>query len=97
MPLNDAEGFHWLLITADLRDHCYLVYDSSADTAKGERAALVNSAVRMTLLFHIASHVEHMCSYHTLINVMVAESGSRTGPYALVHSCASAIMGTPVH
>jgi len=62
MPLHDADGFHWLLIAADLRDHCYLMYDSSAATAKGERAALVNSTVSITLLIHITSHFEDMCS-----------------------------------
>ncbi|KAJ8419555.1 LOW QUALITY PROTEIN: hypothetical protein Cgig2_013342 [Carnegiea gigantea] len=46
MPFHEVEGKHWLLFVADLREKCYLVYNSATSLADEHKEALVHSAVR---------------------------------------------------
>ena len=45
MPLLEATEGHWLLLVVDLRDRCFVVYDSLPNAADKNRQALIDSAV----------------------------------------------------
>jgi len=45
MPLHEVEGKHRLLFVADIRDRCYMVYESATSLADEHIDSLVESAV----------------------------------------------------
>lgn len=51
MPLYKVEGKHRLLFVADLRDRCYMVYDSATSLVDEHREAIVQSAERFKSIY----------------------------------------------